>query len=139
MLLTISKERTFIPEFNGNRNLPASDQIVVKYRAPTIETKSRCRSRPEVESHADRDGKITGMHIRIDRNDKATVSELLLSISGAAYVDGKGNTVQVVNAHDLFAAPIEFEPLMNEIVKKFDEELDRSEIDEKNSASGSAS
>lgn len=135
MVLTISKERTFIPEFNGNKDLPACDQIVVKYKAPTITIKSRCRSRPQSKAIADSNGKIKNMEISVDRDEQQTLVEMLSSIHGASYQDDKGNVVHITNARDLINAPIEFEPLMREIVAKFDNELDKAEIDEKNSES----
>ena len=139
MVLTISKERTFIPEFNGNKNLPACDQIVVKYKAPTITIKSRCRSKPQSKAIADANGKIRNMEISVDRDEQQTLVELLNSIHGASYQDDKGNIVNITSARDLINAPIEFEPLMREIVEHFDSELDKAEIDEKNSESHSES
>ena len=139
MVLIISKERTFIPEFNGNKNLPTCDQIVVKYKAPTITIKSRCRSKPQSKAIADANGKIRNMEISVDRDEQQTLVELLNSIHGASYQDDKGNIVNITSARDLINAPIEFEPLMREIVEHFDSELDKAEIDEKNSESHSES
>lgn len=139
MVLTISKERTFIPEFKGNKNLPTCDQIVVKYKAPTITIKSRCRSKPQSKAIADANGKIRNMEISVDRDEQQTLVELLNSIHGASYQDDKGNIVNITSARDLINAPIEFEPLMREIVEHFDSELDKAEIDEKNSESHSES
>ena len=135
MVITISKERTFVPEFNGNKNLPACDQIVVKYKAPTITIKSRCRSKPQSKAIADSNGKIKNMEIVVERDEQQTLVELVNSIHGASYQDDKGNTVNIANARDLINAPIEFEPLMREIVEHLDKELDKAEIDEKNSGS----
>jgi hypothetical protein len=131
MILTISKEREFIPEFNNNKTLPACDQIVVKYRAPTITIKSRCRSKPQSKAIADSTGKIRNMEISVDRDDQQTLVEMLLSVHGAAYQDDKGNVVSISNARDLINAPIEFEPLMREIVEHFDSEIDKAELNEK--------
>ena len=50
MKLTISKEQTFIPEFNGNKSLAATDQITVKYRTPTVAIKNRCK--PQSQANA---------------------------------------------------------------------------------------
>ena len=56
---------------------------------------------------------------------------MLLSVHGAAYQDDKGNVVSISNARDLINAPIEFEPLMREIVEHFDSEIDKAELNEK--------
>lgn len=72
------------------------------------------------------------MEITIERDEITTLQEMLLSIHGASYEDAQGNVTNIVSARDLIAAPLEFEPLLNEIVKHFDEDLDRTEVNEKN-------
>ena len=47
MRLEIAKEGVFIPGFNGNKDLPATDQITVRYRTPTVAIKNRCRKKPK--------------------------------------------------------------------------------------------
>jgi hypothetical protein len=132
MRLEISKEGTFIPEFNGNKNLPAADQITVRYRTPTVAIKNRCRRKPQAKGIASANGSLDRMEIVIEKDDVATLNEMLVSISGCLFGDGSGKTNLIANAQDLINAPIVFEPLMKEIIEEFNDILDHSEIDEKN-------
>jgi hypothetical protein len=132
MRLGISKEGVFTPEFNGNKKLPATDHITVRYRTPTVAIKNRCRTRPQAKAVSSADGKIERMEIVIDKDDLTTLREMLVSISNCSYGDDGGKDSVIASAQDLINAPIEFEPLLKEIVAEFNSLLDRSEIDEKN-------
>ena len=132
MRLEIAKEGVFTPEFNGNKKLPATDQITVRYRTPTVAIKNRCRKKPQAKGIASADGAIEKMEIVIEKDGLSTLNEMLISISGCSYGDSDGKDRAVTNARDLIDAPIAFEPLLKEIVAEFDRILDRSEIDEKN-------
>jgi len=132
MRLEISKEGVFIPSFNGNRELPATDQITVRYKTPTVAIKNRCRSKPQAKSIASREGVIEKLEITIDKDDVATLNEMLISISNCSYGDGSGKDRSIVSAQNLIDAPVAFEPLMKEIVAEFDRALNDPGIDEKN-------
>ena len=132
MRLEISKEGVFIPSFNGNKELTAIDQIAVRYKTPTVAIKSRCRAKPQAKSIASRDGKIEKLEITIDKDDEATLNEMLISISNCSYGDGVGKDRAIVSAQDLINAPVEFEPLLKEIVAEFDGLLNNAGISEKN-------
>jgi len=132
MRLEISKEGVFIPEFNGNKKLPATDQITVRYKIPTVAIKNRCRSNPEAKAVSSSDGKIEHMEIVLKKDSVNTLTEMLVSISGCSYGDGNGTDKQIISANDLINAPIHFEPLLKEIVAEFDGVLDKKAIEEKN-------
>jgi len=132
MRLEISKEGVFTPSFNGNRTLPATDQITVRYKTPTVAIKNRCRKKPQAKGIASASGSIEKMEILIEKDDIATLNEMLVSISNCCYGGGDGKDVAIVGAQDLINAPIAFEPLLREIVAEFDSVLDKSGIDEKN-------
>ncbi|MCL2762231.1 MAG: hypothetical protein FWD36_03360 [Treponema sp.] len=131
MKLHISKEGVFIPSFNKNRELPATDQITVRYRYPTLAIKNRCRSKPQAKGISGADGRIEKMEITIDKDELATLKEMLISISNCAYCEGDAEH-KIISAQHLIDAPINFEPLLKEIVKEFDRILDEPSIDEKN-------
>jgi hypothetical protein len=131
MRLEISKEGVFIPEFNGNKKLPATDQITVRYKTPTVAVKNRCRKKPQAKGIAAANGNLDRMEIVIEKDEIATLNEMLVSISNCAYGSGDRDH-SITNANELINAPIEFEPLMKEIVAEFDRLLDHSGIDEKN-------
>jgi hypothetical protein len=131
MHLEISKEGVFIPEFNGNKKQPSTDQITVRYKTPTVVSKSRCRKKPQAKGIAAANGNLDRMEIVIEKDEIATLNEMLVSISNCSY--GSGDKIHsITNANELINAPIEFEPLMKEIVAEFDRLLDHSGIDEKN-------
>jgi hypothetical protein len=131
MHLEISKEGVFIPEFNGNKEQPSTDQITVRYKTPTVASKSRCRKKPQAKGIAALNGNIDRMEIVIEKDEIATLNEMLVSISNCTY--GNSDKIHsITNANELINAPIEFEPLMKEIVAEFDRLLDHSGIDEKN-------
>jgi len=132
MRLEISKEGVFIPEFNGNKNLPATDQITVRYRTPTVAIKNRCRNSPEAKAITSAEGKIEHMEIVIQKDSVNTLSEMLVSISGCSYGDNGGEGKAIISANDLINAPVQFEPLLKEIVAEFDRILDKKAIEEKN-------
>jgi len=131
MIREISKDGIFIPSYNGNKELPPAEQIVIKYRIPTITIKNRCRAKPKATGIANSSGGIDRMEIVIEKDDITAIKEMLISISGCYYrCDGKDHAV--ATALDLLNAPIIFEPLLKEIAAEFDSVLDRAEIDEKN-------
>jgi hypothetical protein len=132
MRLEISKEGTFIPEFNGNKKLPATDQITVRYKTPTVAIKNRCRRKAQTKGISDSKGNIERMEILLERDDVATLTEMLISISNCSYDGGEGKDCVIANTRDLINAPIAFEPLMKEIVAEFDNILDGTGLDEKN-------
>jgi len=131
MKLSVSKEGTFIPEFNGNKKEPATDQVCVRYRYPTLAMKNRCRSKPQAKGIAGPDGKMDKMEIIIDKEELATLKEMLISISNCSYGEGSEET-KIITAQNLIEAPVVFEPLFKEIVKEFDRILDEAVINEKN-------
>jgi hypothetical protein len=132
MRLTISNEGVFIPSVNGNNKLPATDQIVVRYRMPTMAIKNRCRKKPQAKGIASANGSMEKMEIIIEKDDVSTLNEMLISISNCSYGSGDGKDSIIASAQDLINAPIAFEPLLKEIVAEFDRILDHAEISEKN-------
>jgi hypothetical protein len=132
MRLDISKEGVFIPAFNHNKKLPATDQISVRYRTPTVAIKNRCRKKPQAKGIASADGSLDHLEIVVEKDSVTTLNEMLLSIANCSYgVEGEKERA-ISSAQDLINSPIAFEPLLKEIVAEFDSILDQTEIDEKN-------
>jgi len=133
MIKTISKEKTYIPKFDGNRDLPSNDQIAVTYKAATIELKNKIVSRPVAVGDFDETGKSRGMKIEFKVDDEAYLRNMIVGISGAGYREGEdGEEKRIRSAADLLKAPICFEPLITELVELFREELTVTAADEKN-------
>ena len=131
MRLDISKEGVFIPSFNKNKELPATDQITVRYRTPTIAIKNRCQKKPQTKGIANANGQIDRMEIIIEKDSVSILVEMLIAISNCRYMDGDKEK-SISSAQDLINAPVVFEPLLKEIVDEFDRLLVGQEIDEKN-------
>ena len=132
MYLEIAKEGVFIPEFNGNKKLASTDQITVRYRVPTVAVKNRCRKKPQAKGIASSSGGIDRVEIVIEKDEVGTLNEMLIAISNCSYGGSGDKGQQIVSAQDLLNAPIQFEPLLKEIVAEFDGILDHPGIDEKN-------
>jgi hypothetical protein len=133
MIKTISREKTYIPEFDNNRELPSSEQITVTYKAATIELKNKIVSRPTAIGDFDETGRSRGMKIEFKVDDEAYLRNMIVGISGAGYQgDGDKEARYIKTAADLLKAPICFEPLITELVKLFREELNAGAVDEKN-------
>ena len=132
MKLSVSKEGVFTPNFNRNKELSVTEQITVRYRQPTVAIKSRCRSKPQSKGISGADGRIERMEIAIEKDELATLKEMLISISNASYGEGEGPEQKIISAQNLIDAPLVFEPLLKEIVKEFDRVMDESSVDEKN-------
>jgi hypothetical protein len=132
MRLEIAKEGVFIPAFNSNKELPATDQISVRYRTPTVAIKNRCRKQPQAKGISGADGSIDHIEITVEKDSVTTLSEMLVSISNCSYGGPGERDKAIVSAQDLVNAPVAFEPLLKEIVAEFDDILDHSELDEKN-------
>ena len=132
MKFSISKEGVFTPNFNRNKELPVTDQITVRYRQPTVAIKNRCRSKPHAKAISSADGRVAQMEITVDKDELATLKEMIISISNCSFGEGEGPEQKIVSAQNLIDAPLVFEPLLKEIVKEFDRILDEVVIDEKN-------
>jgi len=132
MLKTISKEKTYIPKFDNNRDLPANEQIVVTYKAATIELKNKIVSRPTAIGDYDETGRSRGMKIEFKVDDEAYLRNMIVSISGAEYQYEDGVTQRIRGAPDLLKAPLCFDPLITELVELFRAELTAEAVNEKN-------
>lgn len=53
MKQSFSTTRTYIPYFNGNRDLPEDEQVVVTYKIPDLELKNRLKPKPKLKFNYD--------------------------------------------------------------------------------------
>jgi len=133
MQLTIDKEGVFIPSFNGNKELSSTDQITVRYKTPTVTIKNRCRSKTKAKGISSPDGKMEHIEIIVEKDDITALNEMLISISNCSYREKDSDKkISITSAKDLLDAPIDFEPLLKEILEEFNNVLDKGEINEKN-------
>jgi len=132
MNIEVTKTKTFVPEFNGNRELSESNQIVVTYRAATIEIKERLRGVIKNVGRYDEAGNYKGMETTlVNTTDEQLLNELLIGIKNASYSEDD-KTVEVKDVKSLLTAPIEFDALKAEIVGVLRKEVYREKVNEKN-------
>lgn len=122
MIKTISREKTYIPKFDKNRESPSNEQIVVTYKAATIELKNKTVMQPVAVSNYDENGKSQGMKIEVKMNDDTYIKNMLVGISGLGYqYEGSDEVKYIKSAQDLLKAPLCYEPLLTELVELFRE------------------
>ena len=140
MVLSISTVREFIPEFNGNKELSSSEQIRITHNAPTMAIKEKVMPRA---FDFDKDGRVS-THVEIDRKKIFKAFDVKLINAGyekPVNADVKSGSVKVVGddrviikvqtPEDLFNAPVEFDPLIDEIYNYL-QELLQTKVNEKN-------
>jgi hypothetical protein len=140
MICSISDAREFIPEFNHNKDLPNTDQIKITHDASTMSIKERAIPHG---FDLDKDGQVS-THVEIDRKKviKAFNTKIVnlgyekpvgeSKVNGPVKVTGDNKVViKINNAEDLFNAPVEFDPLIDELYTYF-QNLLQSKVDEKN-------
>ena len=126
MKVVVSIVNEFVPMWNGNRDLSASEQIVVKHRTPTVEIKERVNPRTFTFNSS---GEVQG-ELEVDR--QKVLRAMITSISGLSYAEGEDGTEQKVTSADgLFKAPAVFDALIEELYAHF-QELLNSKVGEKN-------
>lgn len=124
MVISVSTKREFIPEFNGNRDLPANEQMKIIHRAPTIAIKEKLYPR-KFEFGAN--GEVTGS-FEIDR--KKIITELTTEFVKCEYeIDDVKKTISSVE--QLFKAPVEFDGLIEELYTYYNGILN-AKLNEKN-------
>jgi hypothetical protein len=130
---TISKEKTYIPKFDGNRDEPPESQCVVRYKAPTIDLKNQIITTPVAIGEYDENGKSTGMKVEIKQNDETMIRKMTVSLTKLGYQeDGSEDITYIKTGADLLKAPIEYEPLIKELTELYNKELKAGGVDEKN-------
>jgi hypothetical protein len=108
MTVTVSTKREFIPEFNGNRKLSATEQLRITHRAPTVAIKEKLFPR---KFSFGANGEVTGT-FEVDR--KRIISELTIDFINFEY-ESDDEKKKITTVEQLFKAPVEFDPLIEEL------------------------
>jgi hypothetical protein len=108
MIISVSTKREFIPEFNGNKKLAATEQLKIVHRAPTVAIKEKLFPRKFVYGA---NGEISGS-FEIDR--KRIISELTVDFVNFDY-EMDDEKKKITTVEQLFKAPVEFDPLIEEL------------------------
>lgn len=129
--ISTSVNNTFIPEWDGNRELPAGEQIRVRHKSPSVAMKERLFPREFSVAQRDADSKdmLTSMSIVVDR--KKVIAEMVDGIDNCGYEGDDGTVKHIKTAAQLFESPIEFDPLIEEIYNYL-QGLLVQKVDEKN-------
>jgi hypothetical protein len=122
--------KTYIPFFNGNRDLPEHEQFDVTYRVPDLQLCLILKPKPKIKFNYDRDGNTIGGETEISIDKMGVIRGLLVSIRNLSWENSKG-VHEVTKAPDILTGPVGYEALIDELHDEFSKELDRK-IDEKN-------
>lgn len=131
MVIQVSKTKTYIPTFNGNKDIPATEQIVVTYKNPTVQMRERLIPRPQSKGKASTTGAVETFEIVLsDPNKTQILKEMIQTISNCSYEED-GQIKNINNATELLNAPSEFNGLVDEIFGQCQKELQKT-VPEKN-------
>jgi hypothetical protein len=130
MKLAAIKKHQFIPAFNGNRNLPSGEQIVVDHRPPTQELKRKLL-RYDMKYVADKKGDYKVESVGMP-DEKEVLEGMVLGFTGLVINYDEGEDLHIKTMKDLYAGPPELSPLIKEIYEYFVEILRGKEETAKN-------
>ncbi len=132
MRLEIKTHETFVPEWNGNKQLAPEEQIVFTYKTPTMQIRKKIATKTSVKFTYDRDGNPTGGTGEVDMDDEVPIRAIQnLVISNLEYTLEEGKTKSIRTSEDLLAAPSVFHGLVVEFAEHLREKV-REEVPEKN-------
>lgn len=130
MVIQVSKTKNYIPEFNGNKDLPSNEQIVVVLKNPTVAMREKLIPRPQMKGRST-NGMSDGIEFEFQSpNKKQVLQEMVNTISGCA-CEENGVEKNICNVNDLLNAPAEFNGLVDELFDVCQKELQKT-VPEKN-------
>lgn len=118
MVITLSKTITFVPEFNGNAELPAGEQVQVILKNLSVAEKERIRNKVRPKVRCDKDGSIQGMEMELGADKDALLNGMVQRIDNLTVEDSTGKASPVTTIAQLRSAPMELHGLLEEIYKK---------------------
>lgn len=133
MVINLEVSRKFVPEWNGNKSLPAGEQIEVTHKAPTLALVNRLIPKPSLKMIMGREGQMEGGESEIIMDNTKIVREMVTEIRNLTLnVDGKSR--KIVSAADLFAedVPAVLSGLVDELGSYLQGVLNKKEVDAKN-------
>ena len=124
-----NKIRVFSPLWRENDKADDGEQIKIHYKAVTVAIKEKILPRQFSYEKDDNGEMAPVMNFKIDR--KKYLDELVTKIDNLGYINEDGVEVKVATVNQLFAGPVEFDGLIDEIYAFFNE-LVTTRINEKN-------
>lgn len=131
MVITLSKTRTFIPEFNGNVELDPAEQIQVTLKNLSVAEKERIRSKIRPNIRYDKDGNMQGMEMPFGADRDALLKAMVTRIDNLSWEDPSGKSNPVTTLQQLKEGPMELHGLLEEIYLKCSEIMNE-EFQQKN-------
>jgi hypothetical protein len=132
MNIQLSKNITFVPEFNGNKTATEAEQIIVTLRNPSMATKQKLAPHTTSKAVTNLKGQIDHMEVDIESDDASVLREMLISVTNCSYQYDGDEKKFIKCAADFANAPVDYDGLRKEIVGKALEILNKADIDEKN-------
>lgn len=118
MTITLSKTITFVPEFNGNAELPPGEQVQVILKNLSVAEKERIRNKVRPKVRYDKDGSIQGMEMELGADKDSLLSGMVQRIDNLAVEDSAGKNTPITNIAQLRSSPMELHGLLEEIYTK---------------------
>lgn len=118
MVITLSKTITFVPEFNGNSELPAGEQVQVILKNLSVAEKERIRNKVRPKVRYDKDGSIQGMEMELGADKDSLLSCMVQRIDNLTVKDSSGKASPVTTIAQLRSSPMELHGLLEEIYSK---------------------
>jgi len=138
MVISINPVKEFIPEWNGNKDMPENERIRVFHKAPTMELVDKLIPKPTIVMKTGNNG-VEGGEMEIVVDNRKFVREMITSIRNLT-VDvpdnnGGRTTKLILTAEELLAPsiPAVLFGLVDEIGAHLQKVLSQREVNEKNS------
>ncbi len=131
MRLEIKDKETFIPEWNGNKELSTDEQITFTYKTPTLPVRKKIIQKTSIKFSYDKDGNPTGGTGEIDLDDEAPIRAIQGLVIDNLEYDVNEKTKTIRSATDLLSAPADFHDLVVEFASHLREKANEG-VSEKN-------
>ena len=83
MVIQVSKTKSYIPTFNGNKDISPEEQIVVTYKNPTVQMRERLIPRPQSKGKASTTGAVETFEIVLSEPNKQQIlKEMMVNLLG---------------------------------------------------------
>lgn len=131
MIVEVKDNEQFVPEWNGNKKLPAGEQIVIGFKALTCVSRKRIIPRQMIKFEYDKDGNAKGGSGEFSNDPESVVRAAEgVQIDNLSY-EKNGKTIEIRTVAELCSAPSVFHGLIQEFADHLIEKA-REEIPEKN-------
>ena len=132
MVIELSLSKDFVPEWNGNMELPPGEQIVISHKAPTMQLYQSLMPKPALKMVTNLEGTITGGESEYTIDNAKLVAEMVTLIKNLE-VSIDGTVTPVTTARQLLKdAPAVVSGLVDEIGAYLQNLLSTKVVDAKN-------